>query len=59
MELGFGAGCEINVGKHDLVLESGYDFGFTEMWKINGKSEKMGTLRILCVGFRYNTEKTQ
>jgi hypothetical protein len=59
MELGFGVGSEINIGKHNLILESGYDFGLTEICKINGESEKMGTLTILSVGFRFNTLKAK
>jgi len=59
MELGFGVGCEINIGKHNLILQSGYDFGLTEIVKINGESEKMGTLTILSAGFRFNTSKLE
>ncbi len=57
MELGFGAGVEINVGKHNLVVRSGYDFGLTEIYNIKGESEKMGTLTILSAAFRYNIVK--
>jgi hypothetical protein len=57
MELGFKIGSEINIGKHDLILQSGYDFGLTEICRANGESEKMGTLTILAAGFRYNTSK--
>ncbi len=59
--LGFKVGGDISIGKHNLFIEGGYDFGLTplnskEMTinddKVNIKS---GILTILAVGFRFNT----
>jgi hypothetical protein len=58
MEFGFGFGTEINMGKHSLILRSGYDFGFNEMCRFNGISEKTGTLTMISVAFRYNISKS-
>ena len=59
MELGFRCGGEIDVGKHNLFLESGYDYGLNTMAKFNDESQKMGTLTILALGFRFNLSKSE
>lgn len=59
--LGFKVGGDISIGKHNLFIEGGYDFGLTPINdrdieinddKVNLKS---GVLTILAVGFRFNT----
>jgi hypothetical protein len=59
MELGFRCGFEIAMGKHNLFLESGYDYGLNTMAQFNDESEKMGTLTILALGFRFNLSKPE
>lgn len=57
--LGFRVGGEIGIRKHALFIESGYDFGLTNVQEthFNGKKVgiRTGVLTILCVGFRFNT----
>ncbi|HMA64759.1 MAG: hypothetical protein ACM31E_01570 [Fibrobacterota bacterium] len=60
--LGFRIGGEIKTRKHNLFLESGYDFGFIE--SMSGRSRngheytfQNGRLTFLSLGFRINTKR--
>ena len=57
--LGFRVGGEIGVGKHNIYIESGYDFGLTNfetaVFDGNKVGIRTGVLTLLCVGFRFNT----
>lgn len=67
---GFRFGGEINIGRnhlHTLTLETGYDWGFTEVVSdsIERNNEKhpltakTGSLTLLSLGFRFNLPKTK
>lgn len=58
MALGFRLGGEINVGKHNLLLESGYDFGVSDFLDSEGEG-KTGVMTLLALGFRFNTSTIQ
>ena len=60
--LSFRVGGEIAIGKHNLFLESGYDFGFTESMSggsVNGHEYtfKNGRLTFISLGFRINATR--
>ncbi len=60
--LGFRIGGEIKTGKHNLILESGYDFGFIESMRGGSRNGheytfKNGRLTLLSLGFRINTKR--
>lgn len=61
--LGFRIGGDISIGKHNLFIESGYDFGLTPLNSndINFNGDKVdiktGILTILAIGFRFNTSE--
>ncbi len=60
--LGFRVGGEIKAGKHNLFIESGYDFGLTESMmggSRNGHEYTFnnGRLTFISLGFRINTKK--
>lgn len=59
--LGFRVGGDISIGKHNLFIEAGYDFGLTPTLKndmiLNDEKGniKTGVLTIIGIGFRFNT----
>jgi hypothetical protein len=57
--LGFRVGGEIGIRKHALFIESGYDFGLTNVQDARFHEKKVGirtgVLTILSVGFRFST----
>jgi Outer membrane protein beta-barrel domain len=62
--LGFRIGGEIKTGKHNLFLESGYDFGLIESMEggsVNGHEYtfKNGRLTFISLGFRINTKRVE
>ncbi len=52
MAMGFRVGGEIPIGGHHLYLESGYDWGLSDISKQDGIEAKTGSLTLLSIGFR-------
>ena len=53
--LGFRLGGEIALGKHHFLVESGYDFGISDVLKTSSYKVQTGRLTILAIGIRFNT----
>lgn len=68
---GFRIGGEIGLGKHNLILESGYDYGFSDIFKEDQSysdmflddsymhNKKNWRLVLLSAGFRFNTSRAK
>lgn len=54
--LGLHIGGEIALGNHHLTLESGYDFGLTDVMDFGTYKTTTGQITLLSVGFRFNTD---
>lgn len=54
--LGGRIGGEIAIGKHHMLLESGYDFGLNDILDAASYRATKGQFTLLSIGFRFNTD---
>ncbi len=57
--LGWKLGGEINVKQHNILIETGYTAGLTNISKDEKITMKNGEFTLLQLGFRFNTEKME